>query len=123
MSSFETALFYFRPRFFLAQSLLTLGASTAVSAFIFLSELRFTINETDRVTNFMKTYLGHIPFYIIDCLIYGNLCRLNAPLKLLQPLDTPENPAERIGYAGGCLGARFSKFRRRYLSVQCFTIL
>jgi hypothetical protein len=80
-------------------------------------------SETDRVTNFMKTYLGHISFYIIDCLIYGNLCRVDAPLKLLQPLDTPENPAERISYVGGYLGARFSKFRRRNPSVQYFTLL
>jgi hypothetical protein len=98
-----------------------LGASTAASALVFLELV--TNHEMDGFIDFIKAYLRHIPFYIVDCLVYSNLGRLDAPLKLLQPLDTPENPAESVCYVSGCLGARFSKLRRRYLSVESFAVL
>ena len=36
----------------------------------------------------MNIYLRHIPFYVVDCLVYGNLGRLDAPFKFFQPLDS-----------------------------------
>jgi len=68
----------------------------------------------------MNIYLRHIPFYVVYCLVYGNLGRLDAPFKFFQPLDTPENLAKYVGYASSFLCARFSKLRRGYLFVQFF---
>ena len=62
----------------------------------------------------MKAYLRHIHFYIVACLVYSSLGRLDAQLKLFQPLDTPQNPAERVGCNGGFLYGRLSKPRRPY---------
>lgn len=68
----------------------------------------------------MDIYLRYIPFYVVDCLVYGNLGRLDAPFKFFQPLDTPEDLAEHVGYASSFVCARFSELGRGYLFVQIF---